>query len=230
MPTEIETFRKGRLIARPVLHPVDTGATTGVHPLQLDDRRDGLLYIPAGYTPERPSPLAVMLHGAGGNAEHGLSLIRHLADAANIILIAPVSQESSWDIISSNRFGPDIIFLNQALNQTFKRYAVDTTRLAIGGFSDGASYALSVGLTNGDLFSHIIAFSPGFAFMHEMQGEPKLFISHGTDDRVLPIDQCSRRLAPRFKKAGYDCRYHEFNGPHIVPPDVSAEAVQWFTA
>jgi len=30
------------------------------------------------------------------------------------------------------------------------------------GFSDGASYALSVGITNGDLFTHVIAFSPGF--------------------------------------------------------------------
>lgn len=30
------------------------------------------------------------------------------------------------------------------------------------GFSDGASYALSLGLPNGNLFSHIVAFSPGF--------------------------------------------------------------------
>lgn len=30
------------------------------------------------------------------------------------------------------------------------------------GFSDGASYALSLGQPNADVFSHIIAFSPGF--------------------------------------------------------------------
>ncbi len=30
------------------------------------------------------------------------------------------------------------------------------------GFSDGASYALSLGVPNGDLFTHIVAFSPGF--------------------------------------------------------------------
>jgi phospholipase/carboxylesterase len=34
--------------------------------------------------------------------------------------------------------------------------------VALGGFSDGASYALSLDLTNGDLFASLIAFSPGF--------------------------------------------------------------------
>jgi predicted esterase len=35
--------------------------------------------------------------------------------------------------------------------------------LAVSGFSDGASYALSIGPANGDLFTHVMAFSPGFA-------------------------------------------------------------------
>ncbi|MEJ7682241.1 MAG: alpha/beta hydrolase-fold protein [Segetibacter sp.] len=103
-----------------------------------------------------------MLHGAGGDAEHGMSLIRHLAGEANLILLAPKSRGDSWDIISYDRFGPDIALINQALGATFTRYNIDAAKLAICGFSDGASYALSVGLTNGDLFSHIIAFSPVF--------------------------------------------------------------------
>lgn len=58
-------------------------------------------------------------------------------------------------------FGPDVLYLNKALHHVFNRYSIDPSRLAVAGFSDGASYALSLGVANGDLFSHIIAFSPG---------------------------------------------------------------------
>ena len=52
-------------------------------------------------------------------------------------------------------------------------------------------------------------------------------MSHGTRDSVLPIDRCSRRLAPVLEQAGYDVLYHEFDGPHRVPADIAREAVDW---
>lgn len=157
-----------------------------------------------------------------------MSLIRHLADEANIIVLAPISRSSSWDIISFNRFGPDIAFINQALTNAFNQYNINPARLAIGGFSDGASYALSVGLTNGDLFSHIIAFSPGFYYTMEINGKPPVFISHGTFDDILPIDSCSRRIIPRLQKQGYNIIYDEFDGTHTIPSKVGERAVKWF--
>jgi predicted esterase len=111
---------------------------------------------------EQPAPLVVMLHGAGGDAHGGLKLLMPLADAAGLILLAPASRQKTWDIIFGNQYGWDIALIETALEQVFSRYAIDQNRLAIGGFSDGASYALSVGITNGDLFTHVIAFSPGF--------------------------------------------------------------------
>lgn len=223
-----QAFNHGRLLAKPVKEMGEKKSFPDLHALGLDHHRDGLIYIPTAYTPDTPAALAVMLHGAGGDAEHGMSLIRHLADDANIILVAPVSRKHSWDIISSDRFGPDIAFINEALVQTFNLYNIDPRTLAIGGFSDGASYALSVGLTNGDLFSHIIAFSPGFYYTVETEGKPQIFISHGTFDEVLPINSCSRRLVPRLKKQDYDITYHEFDGPHIIPSSISLEAIKWF--
>lgn len=104
---------------------------------------------------------------------------------------------------------------------------MDPARLAITGFSDGASYALSLGLTNGDLFSRVLAFSPGFAAPADRQGAPRIFISHGTADAVLPIDRCSRRIVPRLEQAGYDVTYVEFDGPHTVPPEIQRAAVDW---
>ncbi len=212
MQIDREAFARGRLIARPGEKVSKQIVSPGLQPLGLDRKRDGLIYIPSGYNPSAPAPLAVMLHGAGGDAEHGMSLIRHLADEANLILLAPKSRGGSWDIISCDRFGPDIALINQALIETFIRYNIDAAKLAIGGFSDGASYALSVGLTNGDLFSHIIAFSPGFFYTTEINGKSRLFISHGTFDDILLIGSCSHRIVPRLQKQGYDIIYDEFDG------------------
>ena len=90
--------------------------------------------------------------------------------------------------------------------------------------------ALSAGITNGDLFSHIIAFSPGFLAPAGQRGAPRIFISHGTRDEVLPIERCSRQIAPLLDQAGYDLRYLEFAGPHTVPQEIVREAVAWFTS
>ena len=78
-----------------------------------------------------------------------------------MILLSPQSQSSSWDVIRGG-YGPDVQTMDKALRSVFERYTIDPKRCSIGGFSDGASYALSVGTTNGDLFTHVVAFSPGF--------------------------------------------------------------------
>jgi phospholipase/carboxylesterase len=217
---------EGRLHARPGT-PTQR-AVVGQHALQLARGRDALLYVPAGYDGSRPAPLAVMLHGAGGDAGHGLWLLQALADAAGLVLLAPPSRRETWDVILG-RFGPDVAFVDAALEATFARCAIDPARVAVGGFSDGASYALSLGLTNGDLFTHVIAFSPGFMAPAAQVGQPRCYVSHGTRDAVLPIDRCSRRLVPTLQRAGYDVRYREFDGPHTVPADVARESVAWFT-
>ena len=118
--------------------------------------------------------------------------------------------------------------IDRALEHVFSRYAVDLERLAIGGFSDGASYALSLGITNGDLFTHAIAFSPGFMAPAGQSGSPRIFVSHGTRDNVLPIDSCSRRIVPQLERAGYDVLYREFEGGHTISPEIALEAVGWF--
>jgi predicted esterase len=228
MVTARDSYNTGRLTARPKSAPPTGDVTTGLQPLQLADRRDGLLYVPKNYARGRPAALAVMLHGAGGNAEHGLSLLRKYADECNIILVAPASRLGSWDIITTDAFGKDIIFIDQALNLVFSRYAVDPARIAVGGFSDGASYALCLGLTNGDLFTHVIAFSPGFVYTVQEQGKPAVFVSHGTRDRVLPIDPCSRRLVPRLQRKGLSVNYQEFDGEHQIPDRIATDAITWF--
>jgi phospholipase/carboxylesterase len=226
---------QGRILARPTAAvsglsraaPQDTPA--GLQALNIDSARSVLLYVPVGYTGDRPAPLLVMLHGAGGNPRRGLSWVLPLADSAGVLLLAAQSAGLTWDVIRG-RYGLDVAFIDRALAHVFAHYAVDTARLAIGGFSDGATYALSLGITNGDLFTHVIAFSPGFMVPAAQRGEPRLFVSHGRKDQVLSIDACSRRIVRRTRDGGYDVTYREFDGGHTVPPAIAREALAWLAS
>jgi phospholipase/carboxylesterase len=218
---------KGRLRTRPV--KVSSAMPVGLQPLVLGAARNSYLYVPATYRAARPAPLVLLLHGAGGHARQSLDLLRSLADAAGLLLLAPASRDRTWDLLVGRCYGPDLALIDRALEQTFSRYAVAPERVAIGGFSDGASYALSLGITNGDLFTHVIAFSPGFMAPAGHTGSPRIFVSHGTRDGVLPIDRCSRRIVPQLERSGYEVLYREFDGGHTISPDIALEAVDWFT-
>lgn len=199
----------------------------GLHELNLGGASDGLLYVPVGYRADNPAPFAVLLHGAGGNARGAIDLLLRFADDAGLVLLAPKSLRATWDIIVGS-FGRDVTSIDRGLAHVFARYAIDPKRLGIGGFSDGASYALSVGLTNGDLFTHVIAFAPGFAVPAQQAGRPAIYITHGAHDRVLPIDRTSRRLRPRLELDGYHVVYEEFSGGHVVPVERAKRGLDWF--
>ena len=217
----------GRLRARP--GQVTGAAPVGLQPLMLGAARDSYLYVPTTYRVAHPAPLVLLLHGAGGHARQGIDLLRSLADGAGLLLLAPASHDRTWDLLVGRRYGPDLDLIDRALEQMFSSYAVAPERIAIGGFSDGASYALSLGITNGDLFTHVIAFSPGFMAPAGQTGSPRVFVSHGTRDGVLPIDRCSRRIVPELEQGGYDVLYREFDGGHMISPEIALEAVGWLT-
>jgi phospholipase/carboxylesterase len=220
---------QGRLRARPGQpSPPTAPLSPGEQRLALASGRDGLLYVPREMPADKPVPLVVLLHGAHGTAKGVTSRVGafELADQFKTIVLAPDSREGTWDVIQGG-LGPDVAFLDAALDSLFHRVAIDPGRLAIAGFSDGASYALSLGLINGDLFTHVIAFSPGFLVAEHAHGRPAIFVSHGTQDEILPIDTTSRRLIPGLRNAGYTIHYREFAGPHTVPPAIAREAFEW---
>ena len=224
-----EESTKGRLRARPSAKPIGEEPPLGLRPLGrgAPARGDHLLYVPEGYKPAHPAPAVILLHGAGGDASATLELLRSLADATGTLLLAPTSREYTWDVIVGG-YGPDVEAIDRALEETFSRYAVDPARLAVGGFSDRASYALSLGINNGDLFTDVLAFSPGFMAPAVMVGTPRFFVSHGTRDGVLPIERCSRRIVPQLERAGYEVTYREFESGHTVPPEIALEAAGQF--
>jgi phospholipase/carboxylesterase len=215
-----------RLTARPA-EPTEP-RPNGRYRLHLGVGRDGWFYIPPGLEEGEAAPMVVMLHGATGNARNFDGAIKY-ADSLGMVLMAPDARAPTWDILVGG-FGPDVAFIDDALNVVFKHATVDRNRVALSGFSDGASYALSLGLANGDLFTHLIAWSPGFLAPVTPHGSPLIFVSHGIRDGILPIDVTSRRLVPDLQGAGYDVIYEEFDGLHEIPPELARGAFEWFVS
>ena len=213
----------GRLDSRP--HDVRTAAppAPGVTRFDLGTGAEALLAVPPG--DPVPRPLLVFLHGAGGSAADALAAVGDLAAARGVLVLAPTSAAATWDLIAGG-LGRDVAALDAALDAVFAACAV--SRVALGGFSDGASYALSLGVANGDLADTVLAFSPGFVAAPGRFGRPHFWIGHGTDDQVLPIDRCGRRVAAQLRDDGYDVRWHRFDGGHVVTPDLVATALDWW--
>jgi len=213
----------GRLKARP--KPGVKTTATGRVPLAFGEPRDGFLQMPA-VVPANPLPLLVLFHGASSSGDRQLGRFGQIPSDAGVAVLAIDSRYQTWDGVLG-AFGPDVKFIDRALEKVFALVAVDPARLTIGGFSDGASYGLSLGLINGDLFPRIAAFSTGFIVPGEPRGKPRVFMSHGTSDDILPIDQCGRAVAADLRRRGYDVTFREFAGKHEVPAAVATEGFEW---
>lgn len=70
-----------------------------------EGQRGALLYVPATYSPGAPTPLILSLHGAGGDAQGGLSHLVGHADAFGCLLLSPQSKGSTWDMLRGG-YGP----------------------------------------------------------------------------------------------------------------------------
>ena len=212
-----------RLDVGPAMAP-EGASQPGLQPLGLESERDGVLYVPAGA--DARMPLILMLHGVGGSGLRASRLLAAAAEATGCVVVAPDSRGRTWDALLGG-FGPDVRFIERAL-ATVGAGFIAPGQVAVAGFSDGVTYALGLGRANGSLFSHILAFSPGFVLASHPVGRPDIYVSHGRSDQVLPIDACSRVLVPELRRGGYDVRYREFDGRHAVPRAVALEAVRWF--
>jgi phospholipase/carboxylesterase len=213
-----------RLQSRP--HRPRKSISPGVHSVGLSTSRDTQLVVPASYRADRPATLILGLHGATQDSEFIMYILRDAAERAGHLLLAPNSRDVTWDVVRGHA-DEDERLLDAALEWTFDRCDVDPARVVLAGFSDGATVALSLGLINGDLFNRIVAFSPGFIVGDERNGHPRIFVSHGTNDQILPIDQTSRRIVPMLQRSGYDVTFREFDGPHRAPREIVAEAMKW---
>ena len=208
---------------RPCLPPLPPGG----HDLDLFDERNPALIVPDSIDPAQPTPLVALFHGGGGSAQKILPMLETHAKQRGFLLLVPQSLFPTWDIVIGGN-GPDRERLDTALAAVADRFTLDPTHLAFAGHSDGGSYAMSLGITNGQFVTHIIVSSAGFLTVQHQEGAPRIFMSHGTQDEQIPIGRSGRKHSAALRDAGYDVTYVEYDGPHAYQPDVIAQAVDFF--
>jgi len=79
-------------------------------------------------------------------------------------------------------------------------------------------------------------FSPGYIFfpsgtsldtLEAGKTTPRIFFSHGTDDQVLQVNYCSRRITQNLKRCGFEHHYLEFTGGHTITVLCIDEALKY---
>jgi phospholipase/carboxylesterase len=228
----LDTDRMGdALLGRLSFHlpPVPTEAPLppGRHGLTFPEGREAVLVVPEDLNLQAPVPLLVLFHGAGGEANKMLPHFVRWARARRFLLLAPQSMFPTWDIVIGGH-GPDLERLEAALLQVATHFAIDPAHLAFAGFSDGGSYALSVGVSNGDKVSHVIALSAGFMNTFVRHGSPKVFMAHGRSDSQLPMQTSARPHAMKLLEEGVDLTLLPFDGDHVIVPSVVERAIEFF--
>lgn len=176
---------------------------------------DFVAYVPESTLAKASIPIMVLLHGAGRGVDGLINLHRPIADARGVVVVAPFAVSGTWDGIR-DEFGPDIKGIDRVLEWTFSRVPSARQRVALSGFSDGATYSLALGLANGTLFPLVGAYSPGFLIDAERRGKPSFMISHGTADNVLSYAHTRDSIVPILMSMGYPVEFSSFEGGHAV--------------
>ncbi|UQV18634.1 hypothetical protein MU852_01530 [Brevundimonas albigilva] len=216
-------YADARLMARPGAHSLPFGG--GTENLHLD-RRDAVLFASENRDPAAVTPLILALHGAGQVGLDMIEPLRALARRRGFAVLAPTARGDSWRL----RHGPvglDAAFIDLSLQTAFDRLAVDPARIAVLGMSDGASYALSLGLANGDLFSDVIAMEPLRFRTPTTVGASRYFISIGRRDEVSGLVNVVQ-MADDLKAQGFDVELAEHGGGHVMDRNHLSRAIDRF--
>ena len=149
-------------------------------------------------------------------------------DKPGLVLIAPASKGQTWSILRSEQ-DLDLESVNLALAEAYERCTIDRRRIAVGGFSDGATYALTHGVSNGDLFPADDRVLARRDRRRRAAGRSAL-LRLARNALQRPADrQCRRRRRPQAPHGpDYPVTYRRFRGDHEVSPTISKAAVRWF--
>jgi predicted esterase len=191
------------------------------------------LLVPDEIDPARRYPLITVLHGAGRQDELLARAYRDEPERRQALFLIPRSSLGTWDLIASEA-RPDLDFLEYAYDLVYRRYPIDPGRQAIIGYSDGASYGLSYGLSNPQLFAAVMAWAAGFKLIEEGGLRPedpkaRVFLCYGTHDQLFPFERVALPMKADLEARGYPVEFRiDEGGRHWPPSEFQPEALDWF--
>lgn len=185
--------------------------------------RECVIHLPKDHDPSQPTPLVIMLHGFGGTALNAASETgwSAKADHDNFIIAYPEGTRPDMGSPANFRRNPqawndgsgrfhageqnidDVAFIDELINELAKRYRVDSDRIFVTGFSNGASMTFRIGA---ELSHQVAAIAPvsGTCWMETLEPIPSLSLCYitGTADSLNPMEGGYPKLALGGKEQG----------------------------
>ena len=212
--------------------PREEASPTGFVTVERGPSR-AVLLTPEEIDPARRYPLVTVLHGAGRQDELLVRACRGEPERRQALFFVPRSVRPTWDLIAGGE-RPDLDFLQWAYDLIYRRYPVDPARQALLGYSDGASYALSVGLSNPRVFRAVMGWAAGFAAIDDTNLEPEdpkppVLLEYGTHDELFPFDRIALPMRAELERLGYRVEFRvDEGGRHWPSGSFQSEALDWF--
>lgn len=219
-------------ISHKTVEPRDEPSPTGFVSVERGESR-AVLLTPREIDPQRAYPLITVFHGAGRQDEQLVKALRDEPEKRAALFFVPRSRLQTWDLIATaDRH--DLDFLEWAYDLIYRRYPVDPLRQGLLGYSDGASYALSVGLSNPHIFCAVMVWAAGFrvideALLDPTARKPRILLEHGTHDQLFPFEKIALPLREALEHAGYSVEFRvDQGGQHWPSGDFQPAALDWF--
>jgi predicted esterase len=192
-----------------------------------------LLLTPDEIDPDQLYPLITVLHGAGRQDEQLAKVFRDEPERRQALFLIPRSVLPTWDLIAGAG-RPDLDFLEYAYDLIYRRYPVDEKGQALVGYSDGASYGLSVGLSNPNIFSAVMGWAAGFEVadretIGSTAAKPRVLLEYGTHDPLFPFERVALPMRAHLEQLGYSVEFRvDQGGKHWPSSTFHSEALDWF--
>ncbi|ALC85648.1 esterase [Bacillus sp. FJAT-22090] len=184
-------------------------------------------------------PALFLLHGMGSNENDLVGLVSNLKEKCHIFSIrGPISQPPGYAFFTIEGLGkPHRAVFDQVVQdlQSFikeitNNHSIDSNKLFLLGFSQGAILTQSLALVMGDKIKGIVALSgyiPSFVkdeYAHQPVNKLNAFISHGEFDNMLPFEwgTASRDY---FLEKGASVTFKNYPVSHGVAPENQRDLV-----
>ena len=226
-PYELERYR--RAVHQPKGLQVDRPVT------YRSDARPGAVYtlfVPDAYTPTRPWPLLIGLHGGGPDGKQGdevvgsgpsaMNFYRQQAARYGFLVACPTALQAGWP----NK--PNEAYVRDLITELRLLYHIDIDRIYMTGHSMGGFGTWGLGPRMAEDLAAIspMAGAGGGGVGKLVSTRTPIFIYHSDNDYISV--ESDRRAAAQLRDSDLDFVYTELPGQgHGFPPSIQADLFEF---
>lgn len=209
-------------------------------------QRNYKLNVPDDYDPSHPYRLILSFHGATGNSGQVAPSYLGLWELAegSTIFIAPDAVNGIWNAST------DVTFVDDILKQVQDDLCIDTSRIALEGFSQGGAMAWTLACARPGIFRAVVVHSGG-GLARPSSCEPVAFFSSlgqaesggagqtSNSDFFAAQNGCTVASLPQAPRGGHACtnyascsvdhptRWCDYDGGHTPSPTDQGQSASW---